>query len=99
VSAPTGRPARWKAGFYLLLVLDAVAVWFLIAVVAVGYNTESVEQPNVGFPILAAVAAASLVAGAVGAGSGRSRALVMGLLLVPLLAVVVALFLPDDTAA
>lgn len=99
MSAPAGRPGRWKPGLYLLLILDSLAVWFLISVVAILSDTENVEQPNVGFPILAAVAAASLVAGAVGAGSGRSRALVMGLLLVPLLAVVVALFLPDDTAA
>lgn len=98
MSAPAGRPARSKAGFYLLLALDAVAVWFLIAVVVVGNNTENVEQPSVVVPIVAVVAAVSLVAGAVGAGSGLSRALVMMLLLVPLLAGVVVLFLSYNTA-
>lgn len=92
-------PARQRAlGLYALCAVDAVAVLYLVALVGVVYDSDTVESPNVAFPILAAVAAASLAAGAIGVRARWARLLVTGVLLLPLLAVVVALSLPSDTA-
>lgn len=99
MSTSSQRQSRRRAGLiYLLWIADCMAVLFLIFLAAAVYDGENIEQPNVGFPILAAGGAVALAGAAVGTRRGWPRALLAGLWLMPLAAVIVALFLPGDSA-